>query len=142
MVDCEVLLPLCLFICLFLSVLGLHCCMRAFLWLQKVGATLSCMGLVASWHVAPWHVGSSWTRDRTCVSCIGRWILYHRATREALSSLYKCSIGWFKYSSTCSLFGRFNIVNMSNFPKMNLSTQCNFNKKFFQRIETWIPKCI
>ena len=46
MVDCEVLLPLCLFICLFLAVLGLHCCMQAFLWLQKVGATLSCMGLV------------------------------------------------------------------------------------------------
>ena len=28
-------------------------------------------------------MGSSWTRDRTHVSCIGRWILYHWATREA-----------------------------------------------------------
>ena len=27
--------------------------------------------------------GSSWLRDRTCVSCNGRWILYHWATREA-----------------------------------------------------------
>ena len=27
--------------------------------------------------------GSSWPRDRTCVSCIDRWILYHWATREA-----------------------------------------------------------
>ena len=27
--------------------------------------------------------GSSWARGRTCVSCIGRWILYHWATREA-----------------------------------------------------------
>ena len=34
--------------------------------------------------VAPWRVGSSWIRDRTCISCIGRWILYHCATREAL----------------------------------------------------------
>ena len=25
----------------------------------------------------------SWTKDQTCVSCIGRWILYHWATREA-----------------------------------------------------------
>ena len=25
--------------------------------------------------VAPWHVGSSQTRDRTCVPCIGRQIL-------------------------------------------------------------------
>ena len=29
--------------------------------------------------------GSSWTRDQTCVSCIGKQILYHWATREALS---------------------------------------------------------
>ena len=35
------------------------------------------------WHVAPWHVGSSWIRDWTRVSCIGRRILYHWATREA-----------------------------------------------------------
>ena len=32
--------------------------------------------------VAPWHVGSSWTRDRTCIPCIGRRILNHCATRE------------------------------------------------------------
>ena len=36
------------------------------------------MGLVASQ-----HVGSSWTRDQTHISCIGRWILYHSTTREA-----------------------------------------------------------
>ena len=29
--------------------------------------------------------GSSWPRDRTCVSCVGRWILYHLSTREAQS---------------------------------------------------------
>ena len=34
--------------------------------------------------VAPWHVGSSQTRARTCVPCIGRQILNHCATREAL----------------------------------------------------------
>ena len=32
--------------------------------------------------VAPWHVGSSWTRAGTRVPCIGRWILNHCATRE------------------------------------------------------------
>ena len=43
------------------------------------------------WHtglVAPGPVGSSWTRNQTCVSCIGRQILYHWATREALSSFF------------------------------------------------------
>ena len=37
------------------------------------------------WHmglVAPRHVGSSWTRARTRVPCIGRRILNHCATRE------------------------------------------------------------
>ena len=34
--------------------------------------------------VAPQHVGSSQTRDQTLVSCIGKQILYHWATREAL----------------------------------------------------------
>ena len=33
--------------------------------------------------VALRYVGSSRTRDWTCVSCIGRWILDHWATREA-----------------------------------------------------------
>ena len=32
--------------------------------------------------VVPLHVGSSWTRARTCVCCIGRRILNHCATRE------------------------------------------------------------
>ena len=44
-------------------------------------------GLQESWHmglVASQHAGSSRTRDHTCVSCIGRWILYLRATRDAL----------------------------------------------------------
>ena len=38
------------------------------------------------WHtglVAPWHVGSSRTRARTRVPCIGRQILNHCITREA-----------------------------------------------------------
>ena len=34
--------------------------------------------------VAPWHVGSSPTRARTRVPCIGRQTLNHCATREAL----------------------------------------------------------
>ena len=39
-------------------------------WLQHTGLDAS------------WHVGSSQTRDRTCVPCIGGWILNHRITRE------------------------------------------------------------
>ena len=35
------------------------------------------------------HVDSSRTRDGTRVSCIGRQILYHRATREAPQGVFK-----------------------------------------------------
>ena len=35
------------------------------------------------WVAMPFSRGSSQPRDQTHVSCIGRWILYHRATREA-----------------------------------------------------------
>ena len=37
--------------------------------------------------VAPRHVGSSRTRGRTCVPCIGRQILNHCTTREVLNGL-------------------------------------------------------
>ena len=40
-------------------------------------------GLVASQHMA-----SSWTRDPTCVSCIGRWILNHWTTKEVMGTSF------------------------------------------------------
>ena len=129
-------LPIFLFIYLFifLDVLGLRCCVRAFLQLQRAGATLPCgaqashcggfsccrawaLGARASvvvahglqqlwltgsraqaqqlWRmglVALQHVGSSWTRARTRVPCIGRRILNHCATREdpSLPIFYDC----------------------------------------------------
>ena len=81
---------------LFLAALGLRCCTRAFLWLRQVGATLLAVhglqacGLQQLWCtglVAPRHVGSSQTRSRTRVPCIGRWILNHCTTSEALPHL-------------------------------------------------------
>ena len=42
-------------------------------WAQAVGHGLS---------RSTWHLGSSGTRDRTWVSCIGRWILYHKGSPE------------------------------------------------------------
>ena len=78
---------------------------KGFLWLRQVGATphhgvqaphyrgLSFCGAQAPdaqaqqlWLtglVAPRHVGSSQTRDRTRVPCIGRQTLNHCTTREA-----------------------------------------------------------
>ena len=47
--------------------------------------------------VAPQHVGSSRTRARTRVPCIGRQILNHCATREALTELL-----YFKRGDLCT----------------------------------------
>ena len=49
---------------------GFSCC-RARLWGTQASVFVG-YGLVALWHVE-----SSWTRDRTCVPCIGRRFLYH-----------------------------------------------------------------
>ena len=51
--------------------------------LQSTGQQLWRTGLAV-----PQHVGSSQTRAQTRVPCIGRRILNHCATREALSSIF------------------------------------------------------
>ena len=38
---------------------------------------------ILEWVAISFSRGSSWPRDWTQVSCLGRWILYHWATREA-----------------------------------------------------------
>ena len=87
---------------LFLAVLGFPCCAQAFSSCCEQGrlsscraqashcAGFSCWGAQAPelrvsscgtrTSVAPWRVGSSWTRDHTHVSC--RQICMHRTTRE------------------------------------------------------------
>ena len=56
------------------------------LWL--VGSRAQAQQLWRTGLVAPLHVGYSQTRDRTCVPCIGRWILNHCATREVPGTLF------------------------------------------------------
>ena len=70
------------------------CCVCA---LAQSGPTLWCHGLQPTRFLCPWNfpgentgvschfllMGSSWPRDRTHISCIGRWILYHCTTWKA-----------------------------------------------------------
>ena len=105
-----------LFIYLFLAVLGLCCCAGFSLvavsgllvaeWLlllqsldSRCAGFSSCGSRALEHRVsscgnralfASRHVGSSRIRDWTCVSCIGRWILYHWATREAFIVVLIC----------------------------------------------------
>ena len=58
--------------------------------------------------VAPRHVGSSQTRARTRVPCIGRQILNHCATREAPSYFLELiNQGYLKSPADSSVFESF-----------------------------------
>ena len=63
--------------------------------------------------VASQHVGSSRTRDQTCVPCTGRQILIHCATREALNH--------FKVNKS---------VTLSTFPVLCNHHHCQFPEFF------------
>ena len=68
--------------------------------------------------IAPWHVGSSWARDWTCVSCIGRWSLHYWTTREAecLCVSYKYFlIKKFKISTSKVCVRPFRSLQMSSY---------------------------
>ena len=70
--------------------------LRATLWLWCAGFSLRCLLLLQSTGsrafgfqqlchtglVALWHAESYWTRDQTCVPCIGRQISNYWTTRE------------------------------------------------------------
>ena len=56
--------------------------MQCLLLLQSMGCSMQYQHLGL---VAPKHVESSRTRDRTCVPCISRWMLNHWLTRQVLS---------------------------------------------------------
>ena len=58
---------------------------------------------VLEWVSIPYSRGCSWPKDQTCiscVSCIGRWILYHWAPYESLKKKYQ-------------------IIKLKNPPKLN-----------------------
>ena len=121
-------------VCLFLTVLGFHCCVGFFSSCRELGLLPSCgvrdsyccdfscrraqavgrsgfrsCGTRAQWLRLPGsRAQAQWLRStrglsysaacgifpdqgQTCVSCIGRGILHHRATREALREILMLS---------------------------------------------------
>ena len=82
-------------VCLFLAVLRLHCCARAFSswgeqWLfllQSMGSRVQVQSLLPMGFVAPWHVEPFRSRNGTRGPCSGRRILNHWATRKVQMSV-------------------------------------------------------
>ena len=66
---------------------GFSSCGRWAQQLQFLGSRAQAQPLCCQGLTVPWYVGHSQVRDRTCVSCIGRWTLHHWAIREALKIL-------------------------------------------------------
>ena len=53
---------------------------------------------ILEWVAISFSRGSSWPRDRTHISCIGRWILYHWAAWECQGALHFVVIfSWYLY---------------------------------------------
>ena len=80
---------------------------------------LRCMGLAT-----PWHVEASRTRDQTCISWIGRWILYHRVSgmgKQLQTILLGCKItadGDCSHEiKRCLLLGRKAMTNLDSILK-------------------------
>ena len=65
---------------------------------QSVGQDwVTLFSVMLEWVAVSFSRGSTWPRDRTCVSCTGRSILYCWSTREALICrvhIVKCQSGW------------------------------------------------
>ena len=55
---------------------------------------------ILEWVAISYSRGSSWPKDRTHVSCIGRWILYHWTTCKtihiSITTWYKVETQWVK----------------------------------------------
>ena len=90
--------------------------------------------------VAPRHVGSSRSRDRTRVPCIGRQILNHYATREARQLF---SFSTLKCCSTSSWPSWFQLRNPLPFKFAFLSKWCvvslwNSEVQFEDRVSVYV----
>ena len=70
-------------------------------------------------------VGSSWIRNQTHVSCIGRWILSHRVTREALGIISDNFMWLCNYLKTSLIK---NYVNISMVIKRQVSVHSGWSE--------------
>ena len=72
--------------------------------------------------VAPLHVGSSRTEDRTCVPCTGRWILHHWTMKEVLNMFLKCQ-ETSTIPSTCKLHAQSPSPTFQHHPPQKFSSE-------------------
>ena len=94
--------------------------------LQLLGSRAQAQQL---WHpssVILWHVTSSQIRDRTRVSCTGRWILYHWATKEVPNIFLLNEFYTYIFLSSCLLICLI-IIHLQKLFTYYRSAPCNRN---------------
>ena len=79
------------------------CCCLAANWCPILLWLISVCGIsqarILEWISIPFSRGSSWPKDWMHVSCVGRWILYHWATRD--KSQGQVVLRWTRPNSCC-----------------------------------------
>ena len=80
---------------------------------------------ILEWVAISFSRGSSWPRDWTHISCIGRWILYHWVTQEAkiarIESLWRRWVSFVLFHEDVYLFFSFRKTNADSwYPLSNL----------------------
>ena len=77
-------------------------------------------GRILEWVVISFSRGSSWSKDRTCVSCIGRQILYHWVTGKQHSRIRGCKCKYVQGQTMCIVTA--SHVKPQGFAKLALSS--------------------
>ena len=84
---------------------------------------------ILEWVAISLSRGSSWPRDRTHVSCIGRWILYQGASREALtSSIQQHLFHWTRVGSESQQMVSVQVVQMKKLQWKDSLQRCEWVK--------------
>ena len=86
---------------------------------------------VLEWIAMPFSRGASWPRDWTCiscVSCIGKWVLYHWATWEALQIILCPKI---------PLCSKYSSLHLFLPPGNNWSFCCLHSFYYFRMSRSW-----
>ena len=96
--------------------------------------------------VAPRYVGSSWIGGRTRVSCIGKWILDCRATREGLVMFFLNRIPSTYWSLRTHKSGSAHLESMENSlpttPTRLKSSLCKYPSGSHPRTWMLVWKCV
>ena len=91
---------------------------------------------ILQWLAISFSRASSWARDRICIPCIGRWVLYHWATWKAPRDYTNVQWTSKKVPDTIRKSKQTNLSNFINNKILPHTTEW-LNKEVWQKPRTW-----